>query len=390
MEKRKISELKPHPKNIEIYGYNEDISDLVEKISRSHRVHTMVINSDGYILAGHRRHRVCLQLGIKEVDVEIRDFNSPEEEIEFIIDDNATRDKTVEQKSREAKELKRIETLLAEKRMSIFGATGGRGNKKGVANSPHGLEQIEQVEQGKTRDIVARKVGLKSGREAERAITTVEIIDKLNEDGRTEDADLVKSVLNNGSVSAAEELARNIDKVEIPEEVIDLVKAGKRSPHSYIEVAKAKMKQKAPTDDDFIQPETKKCNCCGKELPLYEFTGESNTCRECRAAKDRERRSGIFKDSMGNLIEYDKSIVGSDVMLEVIADLKNDKDTKQGTNYGIEFELFLSNLNDYLFANQKFIDGAIFLNMPSDIKNKFKEEMTRLSEFTQVLKKNLK
>ena len=386
MEKRKISELKPHPKNVEIYGYNEDISDLVEKISRSHRVHTMVINSDGYILAGHRRHRVCLQLGIKEVDVEIRDFNSPEEEIEFIIDDNATRDKTVEQKSREAKELKRIEKPLAIKRMAI----GGKGGFKGTANSPYLIEQIEQVDQGETRDIVARKVGLRSGREAERAITTVEIIDKLNEDGRTEDADLVKSVLNNGSVSAAEELARNIDKVEIPEDAIDLVKAGKRSPHSYIEKAKAKTKQKALSEGDPIQPETKKCNCCGKELPLYEFTGESNTCRECRAAKDRERRSGIFKDSMGNLIEYDKSIVGSDVMLEVIADLKNEKDTKQGINYGIEFELFLSNLNDYLFANQKFIDGAIFLNMPSDIKNRFKEEMTRLSDFTQVLKKNLK
>lgn len=31
----KVSDLKPHPKNEEIYGHNEEISDLVEKIKRS-------------------------------------------------------------------------------------------------------------------------------------------------------------------------------------------------------------------------------------------------------------------------------------------------------------------------------------------------------------------
>lgn len=29
-----------------------------------------------FILAGHRRRRACMQLGIKEVDVEVRDFDS--------------------------------------------------------------------------------------------------------------------------------------------------------------------------------------------------------------------------------------------------------------------------------------------------------------------------
>ncbi len=66
-----------------------------------------------------------MQLVIKEVDVEVRDFDSPEEEIEFIIDNNSTREKTAEQKSREAKVLKEIESILAEKRKSENG-----GDKK--------------------------------------------------------------------------------------------------------------------------------------------------------------------------------------------------------------------------------------------------------------------
>lgn len=63
----KIVDLKPHPKNEEIYGYNEDVSDLVEKISRSKNVHTLVVNSQNFILAGHRRRRACMQLGINSI-----------------------------------------------------------------------------------------------------------------------------------------------------------------------------------------------------------------------------------------------------------------------------------------------------------------------------------
>ena len=40
-KRMKVSDLQPHPKNTEIYGKNEDISDLVEKIKRSGQVHTL-------------------------------------------------------------------------------------------------------------------------------------------------------------------------------------------------------------------------------------------------------------------------------------------------------------------------------------------------------------
>lgn len=48
----KVADLKPHPKNEEIYGVNEDISDLVDKIKKSGRVHTMTVNSKGLYWQG--------------------------------------------------------------------------------------------------------------------------------------------------------------------------------------------------------------------------------------------------------------------------------------------------------------------------------------------------
>lgn len=229
-KKMKISDLKPHPKNEEIYGQNENISDLVKKIKRSGQVHTLVATSKGVVLAGHRRLRACKELGIEEVDVEIIDFDTPEQEIEYLIDNNATREKTEVQKAREARELKEVETILAKKRQS---ANGGdkksdkyksemansphtNSEKSKVANSPH--VNSDQTEQGKARDKVAKKMNYKSGREADRAITTVNKIDELKEEGRTEDAKLITDVMNNRGISAAKDLADNIDNIRLSEE----------------------------------------------------------------------------------------------------------------------------------------------------------------------------
>ena len=237
----KVADLKPHPKNEEIYGANEDVSDLVEKIKKSGRVHTMTVNSNGVVLAGHRRLKACIELGIETVNAEVVDFDTPEEEVEFIVLDNHQREKTVEQKAKEARVLKEVESKLAEKRLSILGATGGRGNKKGVPDSAQGLEEEKK---GKARDIVAKNVGLRSGHEVDRAITAVNKIEELRKAGRVEDAELIRGVLNNRSVSAAEELARNIDIVEIPEKEKPLVQSGKKSSYSYVEQAKQKQKPK--------------------------------------------------------------------------------------------------------------------------------------------------
>lgn len=180
---------------------------------------------------------------------------TPEQEIEYIIDNNATREKTNEQKAREALVLKETISVLAEKRKlsklkqnqsSDMPKMAQRKNENiEVQNSA--LRDDDILEQGKTRDIIAPKVGLKSGQEVDRAIKAVNKIDELKEEGRTEDVELLRGVMNNRSISAAENLAKNIDNVEIPEEDRKSIQAGCKSPNSYIK--KAIEKAKAPKDE---------------------------------------------------------------------------------------------------------------------------------------------
>lgn len=368
----KVVDLKPHPKNEEIYGHDEDVSDLVELIRKSGQVHTLTINSNGVVLAGHRRRKACMILGIEKVNVEVVDYDNPEEEIRYLVLNNKQRHKSNEQKAKEAKVLKEVESKLAE----IRRLDNLKQNKNTeVPDSAH------RKEQGKARDIVAKNVGLRSGHEVDRAIKTIDKIDELKEEGREEEAELIRGVLNNGSVSAAEELARNIDIVEIPEEDKQLIKAGKKSSYSYVEQAKQKHK---PKED------SKVCKTCGKKLPLEMFYTQKNSCKNCCASKDRDRKAGIFKDTMGNVMGYDRSIANSKEMEEAIAFMKrDDSEYSQGVDYNTEFEYFKVTLGDYYFANQKFIEGEIFKEMPLEIKNKFVEEVERLSNYIQLLRMHL-
>lgn len=371
----KVSDLKPHPKNEEIYGANEDVSDLVQKIKKSGRVHTMTVNSKGVVLAGHRRLKACLELGIETVNVEVADFDTPEEEIEFIVLDNHQREKTVEQKAKEARVLKEVETKLAEIRRR---STQNNKTAKKLAEVPNSAHQDNQ---GKSRDIVAQNVGLRSGHEVDRAITAVNKIDELKKAGRVEDAELIRGVLNNRSVSAAEELARNIDIVEIPKEDKQLIQSGKKSSYSYVEQAKQKQRPKE---------ETKTCKTCGRTFSIHMFYKGRNECKNCCAAKDNERRSGVIKDLFGNPLPYDKELANSQSVKDAIAHLKRDpsKDTNE-IDYDMEFKIFKKTLNDYYFVNKKFIDGEIFKEMPSEIKNRFHEEVNKLSKYIHLLQMHL-
>jgi ParB family chromosome partitioning protein len=352
----------------------------------------MTVNSEGVVLAGHRRLKACIELGIETVNAEIVDFDTPEEEIEFIVLDNHQREKTVEQKAKEARVLKEVESELAEIRKSKNG--GDRKSEKyksHVPNSaplisdknpmPDSAPGLEGEKKGKARDFVAKKVGLRSGHEVDRAITAINKIEELKKAGRVDDAELIRGVLNNRSVSAAEELARNIDIVEIPDKERPLIQSGKKSSYSYVEQAKQKQKPKE---------ETKTCRACGKTFSSHMFYKGRNECKNCCAAKDSERRSGVVKDLFGNPLPYDKELANSQAVKDAIAHLKRDpsKDTNE-IDYGMEYEFFKITLNDYYFANKKFIDGEIFKEMPLEIKKKFIKEVDRLSKYIQLLQMHL-
>lgn len=221
---KKISELKPHPRNEEIYGYNEDVSDLVEKIRKSGVVTTLTITDDNVIIAGNRRWKSCKQLVSEgdtrfcQVKCEVKDFETEWDALEYLVINNDTRIKTMEQKAREAQMLLEVEKEKATQRML-----------SGKKSDP-----VPKMAQGtgKSRDIVAKKLHMKSGHEVERAVKSVKTIDKLKSEGRNEDAKLIVDVLNNRSASTASELSSCID--DLTEEEKQAIRDKKMSAYKAI------------------------------------------------------------------------------------------------------------------------------------------------------------
>lgn len=208
--RKKISELNPHPYNEEIYGANESIDELVASIRKTGKVATLTITDNDVIISGHRRWKSCKQLvaeGDKRfcvVNCEVQKFDDPLDELEYLIICNDTRIKSMEQKAREAQTLIEVEKERAEQRRLATLKQNQNDNTE-VAELP------PREKSGKTRDIVAKKLKMKSGREVERAVKSIETIDKLTETGRKDDAELIRYTLNNTSASTAADLSSHID-----------------------------------------------------------------------------------------------------------------------------------------------------------------------------------
>lgn len=208
--RKKISELKPHPYNEEIYGANESIDELVASIRKTGKVATLTITDNDVIISGHRRWKSCKQLvaeGDKRfcvVNCEVQKFDDPLDELEYLIICNDTRIKSMEQKAREAQTLIEVEKERAEQRRLAT-------LKQNQNDNPEVAELPPREKSGKTRDIVAKKLKMKSGREVERAVKSIETIDKLTETGRKDDAELIRYTLNNTSASTAADLSSHID-----------------------------------------------------------------------------------------------------------------------------------------------------------------------------------
>ena len=249
--RKKISELKPHPYNEEIYGTNESIDELVASIRKTGKVATLIITDDNVIISGHRRWKSCQRLveegntRFNSVNCEIEHFVDSLDEIESLIIYNDTRIKSMEQKAREAQVLIEVEKKKAEKRRL---ATLKQNSSTDRAEPP---TRIEDDSIGRPRDIVAKKLKMKSGREVERAVKSVETIDKLTETGRKDDAELIRDALNNTSASTASELSYHID--ELTEDEKQAIRDKKMS--AYKVVSKYATKRVPKVTDDMSEEE---------------------------------------------------------------------------------------------------------------------------------------
>lgn len=193
-----ITLIKENPLNHEIYG-DEDpaqFNELVEKIKTSGYIKPLIVNRNYVLVSGHRRYHCALSLGKKVLDVEIYKGDD-DKELEMLLNENAFRDKTTLQKVREAEFYRKIEEKKAEERRNFIGM-------KNLGQSSDGANPPTLTLTGRTRDIVAEKVGI-SSRVYEDARKVVQRMDE-------EDDPEVKAFLEetlNKSVNAAKKF---IDK----------------------------------------------------------------------------------------------------------------------------------------------------------------------------------
>ncbi|MEW5857042.1 MAG: DNA (cytosine-5-)-methyltransferase [Cyanobacteriota bacterium] len=203
--------LKPHPRNASLYGEDEGVSDLVELIGNSNWLNPLIITPDFTIISGHRRWKAALELGWLSIPVIVREFKDARAELEALLLENAYREKTIEQKVREGALWKEIEQESAKSR---------QGTRRDIQeNFPGSCEQF-----GQSRDHVAKRVSLGSGKTYQKAAKVVEEIDKAVSSGHLARAKALRSVLNHQSVDGAFKLTQK--PVNESDPILELIASG--------------------------------------------------------------------------------------------------------------------------------------------------------------------
>ncbi len=194
------TQLRPHPRNSAIYG-DEDIIELVELIRQSGWIKPLVVTPADTIISGHRRWKAALSLELESVPVEVRKFPDELTELEALLLENASRFKTTEQKVREAQAWRELEETRAKlRKVATQNNDAGRAV---MENFPH-----LPTSKGTTRDAIASRVGLGSGRTYSKAAKVVSQIDEEASLGHLEIAQVLRKVLNEQSVDAAHTLLK--------------------------------------------------------------------------------------------------------------------------------------------------------------------------------------
>ena len=228
-EQRDPRQLKPHPRNQKIYG-QESTTDLRARVEQSGWIKPLVVTPGDLIISGHQRREVAIELDWPTVPVEVRHFADEAAELEALLLENASRDKTAEQKVREAECWREIEASKAVARMS-----------EAAIAQHQGSENFHTPDAGRTTDKVAERVGFGSGRTYEKAAKVVEVIDREEAAGNKETAAAMRTVLNDQSVDAAFKIARLPDqqRERVAEKIntkIEAMKAAPNGPQKPIDV----------------------------------------------------------------------------------------------------------------------------------------------------------
>jgi ParB-like chromosome segregation protein Spo0J len=209
IEQRDPRSLKNHLVSIDLYG-TDPRPEFVESV-RAHGVLVpLIITQDGIVISGHSRRAAAIMCKVKTVPCIVSPLTDPDEIERALIESNRQREKTNEQKAREAAHLLAIEGRLALKRREQNLKQAGAGTE--VATWPLRENVGENDSSDKTRDKVGQVVGM-GGRTVARAVEVVSKIDEAKAQGDTATAEKLTNTLNTKGVAPALREARGVDKL---------------------------------------------------------------------------------------------------------------------------------------------------------------------------------
>lgn len=179
----------------------------------------------------------------------VKEFKTKQEELEMLLLENMYRDKTVEQKVKEAEVWEEIEKIKAEKRKISNLKQNTEGENFLTREDESQNNNIDKaIQKGRTLDIVAKQVGIGSGKTLETAKVVVKKIDELKENGDKENADFLSKALDK-SISGAKKLVEKNIVAEVPKVYKDMVKEGSISVSEAYNVAKISMENKKKNEE---------------------------------------------------------------------------------------------------------------------------------------------
>jgi ParB family chromosome partitioning protein len=199
IEYRSPQSLKPHPFNVEIYGEDgyEDLVDSIRQLGIQEPLH---IKGDGTIISGHRRHKAAMIANCSSIPCVVVAYGSALDEQEAIIEFNRQRIKNGQVLFNEGMAKERIAAERARGRQVEAGKLYHEGSSKPKHEVVEILPQALKPET-KTRDIVARDIGLGSGKQW----------DKLKAIGKAKPESLAKIHAGGQSINAVYKEVRDIE-----------------------------------------------------------------------------------------------------------------------------------------------------------------------------------
>ena len=162
----RVDELKPHPKNTEIYGDTDDIADLddafIDSIREKGVLEPLVISDGKQIISGHRRWLAAQAADVDRVPVRKSSFDDDLSEREALIEFNRQREKTPGQIVNEFEEMLAVERERAKER---------KGERTDLEDEPVGNVSHKSDGKERARDKAAEKIDADvSGRTLEKGL----------------------------------------------------------------------------------------------------------------------------------------------------------------------------------------------------------------------------